>query len=478
MHRNFLTLFPILIVLYLTLPCLLSAQNALQNVYYSGINSQSEISLLWNSDRTDEVLYYHEDSIQSSASMPYYNYTDWFKATIPVPSHPYIGFKGIGADTRINPIYWDFVPSMDIDKFTFLSTDPTGDQSFSNTNLDITDSYVSFTEDRIHFAIRNSGTGFPINSGLTYFSYMAILVNPAADPADNPPVYGLMYTVNLAGVISPGLYKITGTGFGGLQNLGSIESSIDTETNTLFLSCNKADLYADTDFMSWYDPLYPLVGSMIITSRINIVNGIQEADRSEAANLLFLPRQISDQNMHQPSLSNLEYQIEDQEINISVLYSDLDHNFPLESSLYLDGVYLGELYPSGDIDFSMEQIFESETISIPLEWQVLELRFSDNGIDFVSETIVNTAVNTNVLIPNFDFKLYPNPAHSMIKLSIMTNQTPRSIQIYNLRGQLVSSSFLNAKDAKGEYSIDVSILSPGLYILKHGDKQRKFVITD
>ncbi|MDZ4122181.1 MAG: T9SS type A sorting domain-containing protein, partial [Candidatus Cloacimonadaceae bacterium] len=324
----------------------------------------------------------------------------------------------------------------------------------------------------------NNGNGFPTSSGLTYFSYMAIMVNPDADPESNPPVFGLMYTVNLSGVISPALYKITGTGFGGLQNIGTIQTHIDTPSNTLFLSCAVADLMADPDFTSWFDPAYPLLGTMAITSRITLISGIQEADRSNAANILILPRLINTQNLHQPSLSDLSYQYtnpENSAMEIEISYSDMDHNFPIYHQVYIDGSFLGDLYPVGSIDFTGLQRYHTGEISLPAGWNTIELRFSDNGTDYATQTIINTSSASDLVSSPAAFAVYPNPATNLLNIKLSSSlKQDGYINIYNLRGQIIKAIPINTYK-EDSIAVDISMLPPGLYFVNHGSTFKKII---
>tara|TARA_B100000809_G_scaffold237914_1_gene258232 strand:- start:26450 stop:27235 length:786 start_codon:yes stop_codon:yes gene_type:complete len=57
----------------------------------------------------------------------------------------------------------------------------------------------------------------------------------------------------------------------------------------------------------------------------------------------------------------------------------------------------------------------------------------------------------------FEFGMYPNPVGNI--LTIQTEETLGSIQVLNLMGQIVMNS-------QGNDSVDVSVLSPGVYVLK------------
>ncbi len=456
---------------------LVFAQQPLSTVYYSV--DETDLQLLFRSEANDQVLYHDGSQVSATGSTPYYDYPDWFRASLPNPAHGYIGFRSEADGIRLNPVFWDVYAGNDVSAFSLMTTDPTGDQNFSNVNLDLTALYVTFTADRIYFALQNSGGGFPVSSGFTNFSYMAIMVNPNADPNDNPPVYGLMYTLTLPGVISPGLYKITGTGFSDLQRIGDIVSSVDTANNTLYLSCARSALVSDADFMSWYDPDYPLVGSMAITSRITLTGGTQEADSTPAGNILFLPQEANRANLQQPALTNAVIDFTDEPYGaaFSIEYSDQDHNFPLYSKVYLDGIYHSELLPEGTLSFDTSQLYTGNIPALPPlgEWSVIELRFSDDNQSFVSHYFhAPVSYSVETLAPPV-IQLYPNPSSSIINLIIPKKAKAQKIGLFNLRGQRVMSWMPGEPNQKGEYSLDVSNLSPGMYLLECAGIRKTFV---
>ncbi len=470
----------ILIGLFIVLmPIIVTAQVPLQNIFYAIDIPQNNLEILFESDRVDDVLSYNDTGIQSFESGSYYNNDSWFRASMPQPIHNYLGFRGQAGDHRLNPIFWDNLGQNEINKYSLMTTDPVGDQNFTNVNLDLTAVYVTFTDERIYFALKNSGGGFPTSSGFTNFSYMAIMVNPNADPDSNPPVFGLMYTVNITGIIGPGLYKITGTGFSDLQSIGSIESTVDAANNLLFISCSRSDLEADPDFMSWFNPTYPLVGSMAITSRITLTGGTQEADSSPAVNILFAPRQINLGNQSAPVLSDpiVEYSPEHSSASFSIVYSDADHNFPLASKVFLDGIYHSELVPAGDIDYSSGQMFLGAIVELPPlgSWAQIELQFSDDNINTTSHYFHAPVSNADDALALPKIKLYPNPAQNTVRISLPTHDKSTPISIFNLRGQRLIQQQPGLPNYKGEYSLDVSDLPPGLYFMEYKGLRKRFI---
>ena len=149
---------------------------------------------------------------------------------------------------------------------------------FGYTNLDLVDCRMSISDDRMYASLTNAGGGFPVIQGLTFFGYLIGIADPAA--ADPDTVIGLMHTFEQAGIISPGLYKITGPAVGDLVQLGEITVEEFPATNSLMLSCELADLMSDPYFQSWYDAEDPIIDVAGFTQRITILGGPAEADRS------------------------------------------------------------------------------------------------------------------------------------------------------------------------------------------------------
>lgn len=471
----------ILLIVALLWGISLSAQQFPQSIFFSGITTGDELGVLYQSNQNYDIIYYHNDgTMQSTPTTQYNGLNGWYNANIPNTQHQYFGFKHDGDAIYINPVYWETGPSNLLSKHTQVTTDPTGDQAFTNTNLDITAFYVSFSADKFHFAIKNAGGGFPTNSGLTNFSYMAIMVQPDADPQSNPPVFGLMYTVNLAGIIGPGLYKITGSGFSGLQSIGSIESTIDAPNNTLYLSCNRSDLESDPDFMAWYDSDYPLVGSMAITSRITLVSGIQDADQSAPANIMFLPRTFNTENASIPELSELEYNFlndSNTAIELSVNYYDADSNYPLLHHVFVDDVLWGSLQAVGNLDFGQIMQYSGSFDDLPIDWHSLSIRFSDNLSDVTQLEIINQVSNADDVLLPMAYSLYPNPASRYIYFKHAAKTEPKPV-IYNLKGQRMTIAQSASKSSDQLWRMDISSLTQGVYIFKWEGKTKRFLKLD
>ncbi|NTV04490.1 hypothetical protein HGA89_06240, partial [bacterium] len=114
---------------------------------------------------------------------------------------------------------------------TRLAVDPAGDEAFGRVNLDLTDCRIGRHGTRLFAALTNAGGGFPVSSGLTFFSYLLGINNPADSDPDT--VFAMIHTISAAGIIAPGLYQINGTGVDDLVKIGDITATILPGENTL-----------------------------------------------------------------------------------------------------------------------------------------------------------------------------------------------------------------------------------------------------
>jgi hypothetical protein len=110
---------------------------------------------------------------------------------------------------------------------------------------------------------------------------------------------------------------------------------------------------------------------------------------------------------------------------------------------------------------------------------VNSLELARNFTSAALATIASLAeINVNVSIGQHEIatgniKIYPNPAHSELYISINDQQTSE-IEIYNMLGSLV----IRKKITQSE-KMDISDLSPGTYILKiksNSIEMRKIIV--
>ncbi|MCB5261859.1 MAG: T9SS type A sorting domain-containing protein, partial [Candidatus Cloacimonetes bacterium] len=406
-----------------------------------------EIGFIVPLEGEGSYYYLQDGGIQQSALETWQ--TGWKQGAIPQPG--YIGFRTLD-DALVSPVWADTQPPLAA--FTPLLEDDEGDHLFTNPVLDILSLKIAATDERLYFAMQVAGNAFPTSSGFTYFAYMPVIVDPSADPEGNPTVYGLMFTVELGVLISPGLYKVTGTGFDGLTRLGDIQHSI--EDNVLILSCAMADLLADADFSTWFDPQYPVFATTATTSRINLVNGIQQADMTAGINVLYTPQYLDGANLSAPVLSNANIEIGDGAYKIIALidYQDQDHNVPRLARVRIDDLQSYPLTPVGELDFAMPVSYKSEELEFPGNWGELTFEFSDGEgtQEFIYPNPVS--VSDETLVPAAAISLHPNPVRSSLYLKSQSPE-PQQLRLFNLRGQLLREIIVS----KGETELDLSSLS-------------------
>lgn len=457
----------------------LSGQSPLDVIYSTGVYSDHQIGILTPASG-NATLYSYDNGTQNATLMQdYFSYSDWKHAAIQMPDHPWLGFRVEAEDLMVNPIFWN-AAEPPFEQFTPLESDPIGDQVFTNNHLDIVSTKASFTHDKLFFALKTNGTAYPVSSGLTYFSYMIVLVDPDADPQSNPTVYGLMHTVSMGTLISPGLYKITGTGFADLTRIGNIDTYVEPTTNTLVLSCNMADLNADADFVTWFDPAYPKVITSAITSRITLSGGTQQADLTDGAHLLLLPQSIPVADLSAPVLSQAEYEISDDPsplLNASIFYSDADANFPRHASLSIDGGEQYDLMPliTNSLDFSQPILYQCFNIPIAVDWTAITYSISHaNGS--VEHTVLNEVSNSDLISVPPMFSIFPNPAIDYISISRLgSGGYPIAANIYNHKGQRIREYLIEDPTRR----LELGDLPSGVYFLRvpdaKGTQTQRFV---
>lgn len=424
------------------------------------LDNPSQLQFIVNSDQTTQ---YHTHAlvngtlyIQNQECVQWLY--GWHLGDMQVPG--YVGFSRTYPELLVNPVFAAMPPQ--IFATNLLTDDPINDNLYNTSLLDIMEYRMSYTADRLYFAIRTVNPSYVTSSGMTYYAYMPAIVDPSAGIEDDPIVYGLMYTVDMAPIISPGLYKISGSGLDGLTRLGDIEYNI--QEDYLLLSCQIADLLGDPDFASWYDPQYPLFATTATTSRITLVNGIQQSDMSEGVKVLLKPHYVEMINESSPVLSNSTLNMSENTIQVSIDYFDADANVPHLATVRIDDHEAHTLLPqsTGDLDFgSVVTYAQSWELESP-DWELLTFSFSDSNI-LIQSSITNPSSSgddpSQAITPILE--LYPNPATATLKLR-QSNNSIRKLAVYNIKGQQVAGIELNSKEAE----LDLSGFATGIYIIR------------
>jgi hypothetical protein len=344
-------------------------------------------------------LLYAQGGIVEEPMVPITDGPSTVTATVPGPvtgTH-YYGFRSLqGEELDFMPVRIPDGSNPLPEDLTRVATDAVGDELFGYENLDLTDCRTSFSGTRLYAALTNAGGGFPVNQGLTFFGYLLGIADPA--DADPDTIFALMYTFNQPGIISPGLYKITGTGLDDLEKIGEVEVEEYPAENTLKLSCELADLLSDPDFGEWYDPSDPVIGVAGFTQRITFAGGADEADRTPGGRCYLRELPIDPGANQLPELRDLVTEGSGATAYAQVEYEDPDGNCPVLSEIVFDGVDPFPMYPL-TLDYSMAVLYRTEEGIEPLasgEWDFAVARFSDNQSDVVEESMMPVAVQEPV----------------------------------------------------------------------------------
>jgi hypothetical protein len=357
-----------------------------------------------------------------------------------------IGFKSIDRNGKVhlapvklsgtNPGFEELSPCI---------TDSISDAEFPDSFLDLVSNRISYDSNRWYIGIENNGGGFPTSDGSYRYSYMGVISKPN-DNNRNQTTYGLIYTENQAGVISPGLYKITGTGLSDLQRIGNITIQTFPGTNYLILSCLKSDLMADTDFHNWYAPSYCL-GFSTKTQRLSLANEIFEVDHSPnsiiySAYESYMPTINHIPTLSQPMPMSFYHLLGRPKIVLHVLYKDSNSDVPLMAKAIFDGAKEfdfitseGAFNSASGVSFYTDEV----TSSYMGQWSTLTYRFWYTLTEYVDTTVVNTGNQDAVSpAPQLTCNIYPNPFAKDVNIRIDNPKADKvDISIYNIRGQLV-----------------------------------------
>jgi len=286
----------------------------------------------------ENFLLYADGGIIEQAMTPIQDGPSTLSGTVPGPAAAvrYYGFRLTqGGELDLMPVrIGDGVSPAPAD-LTRFSTDPTGDALYGYVNLDLTECRVSFSGDRLYASLKNAGGGFPVNSGLTFFGYLLGIANPAQ--ADPDTVWGLMQTYTQAGIISPGLYRITGSGLGNLTKIGDVQVQEFPATKELLISCRLSDLLADPYLAQWYDDADPALGVAAFTQRITLLGGAAEADRTGDGRCYLRELSISPVANQLPALSNGVTLGVGSEAFAQIDYFDANGHSPVLSEVVFDG---------------------------------------------------------------------------------------------------------------------------------------------
>ncbi|MBC8416402.1 MAG: T9SS type A sorting domain-containing protein, partial [Candidatus Cloacimonetes bacterium] len=265
--------------------------------------------------------------------------------------------------------------------------------------------------------------------------YITVILNPETVLIDSV-VYAMIYA-DISFLLSPGLYRITGTEFslGTFEMIGNIETQvIDT---TLVMACDIETLTGDEFFGTWPNITNSL-GLEMITAKYMLPLDFLMTDFSKPS-LQNIDQYIIEPFTNiLPEISDLGFAISGGSTTFTCTYFDENGHFPIVAEIEIEGsIY--PIFPTS-FDYSIPVEFITE---IPLtNWAEATFRFSDNAYEFVEETIINTTgiENDQLSVSDFQLKNYPNPFNpaTTISFNLTAEDTEDAeILIYNLKGQKI-----------------------------------------
>ncbi|MEN6445275.1 MAG: T9SS type A sorting domain-containing protein [Candidatus Cloacimonas sp.] len=378
--------------------------------------------------------------------------------------------------------YWDsdtFPPQLN--KMAYIATDAEGDSvTVYSQNLDLRESYTAISSDKIYFSMQNLSGNFPIMNSLTSYNvYLGVLGNVSS--LMDSVGYAMIYSFNIPGVVSSGLYKVgydSATQMPVFTRLGNVQSQVSG--GALNLACNISDLTADPDFGSLPDALLMLGLTLKVDIDLaNLQPQIGLGDYSTPAYIIFQDNNYQVSQNTAPVCTFNSYDPFTELIQID--YLDADDDFPLLAETELpDGTIL-QFVPTG-VDYALGVTY---TVQLPdVNIPYITWRFSDNGFDIVQSEFHLVANQDENIVPTKLSCSLPNPVYSfpvMINLKGLSAK-PINIEIYNVKGQKVVQLH-NPKAENGKYSVSLNRnqLGSGVYFMKveNGSQtlKQKFVVV-
>ena len=322
---------------------------------------------------------------------------------------------------------------------TRLAEDPAGDEISGRAHLDLVDCRIGRDGTRLYAALTNVGGGFPVSSGLTFFSYLLGIRNPADSEPDT--VLALIHTVTAAGIIAPGLYQVNGSGVSDLVKIGEITATQIPGENTLVLSCALADLEANAFFRSWYDPADPRLDVAGFSQRISLLSGVLETDRTPGGIWHLREVALEPGSDQLPQLADLTLPAPGAGGAVSVVYSDADGHCPVVAELVFDGSEVYPLRPQ-TLDYGLPVVYRSDPGLPPVEaggWTQVVARFSDNLSDVVELTRASVSV-ADTRPPGAHLRASPNPFTDHTRFTFELHRAqPVQLLIYDVAGRHVAT---------------------------------------
>lgn len=429
----------------------IGAQNLspFQNIRHSSVDPDGFIHLRYDligSSVVDQQLFYSSTGAWQEATI---NPMDGggFEALLPYSFGDKLYYRfqtsvqALGQDASYLNSPWlanDTFPPP-ISAMALIGEDPVGDPwQTDSPNLDITASYVACSQNKFYRAISNVSGTFPLlQSFTTYNFYGSMIMNP--ETALDSMAYAMIYTFNIPGLLSPGLYKM------GLdlefspsfERIGDVQSTVSG--GKLYLSCNFDDLTSDPAFGPWPNSTNTLL-TTDLTAQISIdfqtqTPDIGIGDYSTPGLIDFTSHSYEVMQNTLPELVLVSYN--EASGRVELLYTDLDEDIPLEASMFnndedskVNRVDMTPIFnEDGSISF-IEQANPGASFSV-----------SDNLIDYVTIGLPVANADANAPAAQALACRLPNPLHRaaascQIAISGLSKE-PAQVSLYNIRGQKI-----------------------------------------
>lgn len=375
---------------------------------------------------------------------------------------------------------------MPLEQQAFIGADATGDSLLIYVPaLDITDSYVASTANKLYRSFGNATGSFPTTVNFsTYNLYMSLIINPSS--VADTLAYAMVYCSNIISLINPGVYRVNMNGTTpDFSRIGDVQTQVSG--GKLYMSCDWATLINDPHFGAWPNAMNSLLFTDV-TMRVSIdlatfTPDLKIADTGAAGLIVFEDNVYQVANNSLPELALISFDPLTEQTVIG--YTDANGDFPLSvQAILLDDMgnaSYTDLEPIYDLDGSIR--IENNTLANGNIYRV-----SDNLIDYVSiETPVANAEQIQVPPARLQCRIYQNPQDGERVLHMVFGGLKRSqlkLDIYNLKGQRVLGIPAQMPEAgTWEYTLnrnDYPTLRSGVYFLRFSqDNQRgvsRFVI--
>jgi hypothetical protein len=298
-----------------------SEQNSAGNVYLRTDVSQSSINtnrLVYNSGSGNTEM---DLSLQSAGT---------YQAMVNAGTgRTYYGLRKQvgGAPMHIVPLRYtgsSATPALNL--LTKVNDDPANDQA--TANFDILAEYVTISDSKLIVGLECRGGGFPTSGGFfgPYYSYMVGIGDPTLDDPYAPgAVAWALHYINVAGIYTAGLYKITGTSISDINRIGAIQSTISG--NTLIMSCDLSLLMNDSQFTAWYNPDNPSFGLLSLINTISLSSGATQLDISNGGVIHPVPLYVDPQTTPVGQIQDLTLNIEPLDMYFSTQYTKAADRF-------------------------------------------------------------------------------------------------------------------------------------------------------